>query len=96
MEPFQAIDVRLGRLEKKFQHWGAKLDEIIARAEGRGTDLGEDWHDRIDELKAKRAAVELKFDESKASGSETWVSFKADVESAWNELELALKKLSSR
>ncbi len=94
MEDIETMEAHVGKMEKKFQQWGAKFDEIISRTQDVGMDARGDWHDRIDELKVKRAEAQLKFDELKAAGSEKWVSFRAGLERAWNEFETAVKKLT--
>jgi peptidoglycan hydrolase CwlO-like protein len=83
----------LGKLETQLQQWGAKLDEFVAKADRAGTTARIDNRKRIDELKAKVKVAQAKLDEVKTAGSEKWETLKAGVESAWNDLEIAFKKL---
>jgi peptidoglycan hydrolase CwlO-like protein len=83
----------LGKLETQLQQWGAKLDEFVAKADRAGTAARIDNRKRIDELKAKVRAAQAKLDEVKTAGSEKWETLKAGVETAWNDLEIAFKKL---
>jgi peptidoglycan hydrolase CwlO-like protein len=85
----------VGKLETQLKQWGAKLDEFVAKADRAGTAARIDNRKRIDELKAKVKAAEAKLDEVKTAGSEKWGTLKAGVESAWNDLEIAFKKLSN-
>lgn len=84
-----------GDMERQLRQWGEKLDELMAKAVDAGTDAKFGYHRRVDELKEKHHAVELKLAEVRASGSEKWETLKVDVESAWVELELAFKNLTN-
>jgi peptidoglycan hydrolase CwlO-like protein len=92
MEKTQA-DV--GKLETQLKQWGAKLDELVAKADRAGTTARIDNRKRIDDLKAKVQAAQSKLDEVKTAGREKWETLKTGVESAWAELELAFKKLKN-
>jgi hypothetical protein len=83
----------VGQLETQLKQWGAKLDEFVAKADRAGTAARIDNRKRIDDLKAKVQAAQAKLDEVKTAGSEKWDTLKAGVESAWNDLETAFKKL---
>jgi len=83
-----------GKMEKQLKQWGAKLDDLVVKAEGAGTDVKAGCHKDIDELKVKYHAAHTKFTEFKAAGSENWETFKTDVGSTWNDLEVAFKKLT--
>jgi peptidoglycan hydrolase CwlO-like protein len=85
----------LGKLETQLKQWGVKLDEFVAKADRAGTAARIDNRKRIDELKAKVKVAQAKLDEVKTAGSEKWETLKAGVESAWNDLEIAFKKLSN-
>jgi hypothetical protein len=83
----------VGRMETQLQQWGAKLDEFVAKADEAGAEAKIDYRKGIDDLKAKHRGAQGKLDELKAAGSEKWETLKAGVESAWNELDVAFKKL---
>lgn len=85
----------VGKLETQLKQWGAKLDEFVAKTDKAGTAARIDNRKRIGDLKAKVHAAKAKLDEVKAAGSEKWDTLKTGVESAWNDLELAFKKLKN-
>jgi peptidoglycan hydrolase CwlO-like protein len=85
----------VGKLETQLKQWGARLDELVAKADRAGTAARIDNRKRIDDLKAKVHAAQAKLDEVKTAGSEKWETLKTGVESAWSELELAFKKLKN-
>jgi hypothetical protein len=85
----------VGKLETQLKQWGARLDELVAKADRAGTTARIDNRKRIDDLKAKVHAAQAKLDEVKTAGSEKWETLRTGVESAWSELELAFKKLKN-
>ena len=84
----------VGKMEKQLKRWGAKLDELGAKAEGAGTEVKVEYRKNIDDLKAKYQVAQSKLDELKAAGSEKWETCKTGVEGAWKELEAAFGKLT--
>ncbi len=85
----------VGKLETQLKQWGARLDELVAKADRAGTTARIDNRRRIDDLKAKVHAAQAKLDEVKTADSEKWETLKTGVESAWSDLELAFKKLKN-
>ena len=90
MEP---VESHLGKLETQLRTWGARLDEMVARAEAARTQPSGDYRKRLDEVKAKYKVAEMRFGELKKAGSAKWETFQGGVESAWNDLEMAFRKL---
>jgi uncharacterized coiled-coil DUF342 family protein len=90
-----SVEDNVGKMETQLKKWGAKLDELIAKADEAGAEAKVDYRKRIDDLKAKHHAATIKLDELKAAGSEKWETFKGGIESAWGELETAFKKLTN-
>lgn len=82
----------IGKLENELQQWGKELDKLVLKAEKVGTQAKVDYHARINDLKTKRNAAQLKLNEFKNAGNETWDSFKDGIEKAWTELETAFKE----
>lgn len=84
----------VGKMEKRFKRWGAQIDEFVAKAGAAGTGIKADASKHIDDLKLKHTAARLKLDELKAASGAEWESFKAGLESAGEELEVAFKKVT--
>jgi DNA repair ATPase RecN len=82
-------------MEAQLKHWGAKLDELVAKAGEAGTDAKDDYRKHVEELKEKHQAAQAKLEELKAAGSEKWETLKTGVESAWHELDVAFQKMSN-
>jgi hypothetical protein len=84
----------VGKIESRLKHWGAKLDELVARAGVAGQEVKADYLEHIDDLKVKHRVVRAKLDELKAASGAEWESFKTGLDSAGDELELAFKKVT--
>jgi hypothetical protein len=83
----------IGKREAQLRHWGARLDQIVAKAEKVGIEVNAAKRQRVDEARTKYQAAQTKLNEYKAAGSEKWGAFKTGVENAWSDLESAFKKL---
>ena len=83
----------VGKLEERLGHWGAMLDEFVAKADKGDEKAKVDYHKRIEDCRAKHQAAELKLAELKVAGFEKWDQFKSSIGSAWNEAETAFKDL---
>lgn len=81
------------KLGDQIERWSAKLDELVAKVGAAGQDAKLEARAQLDELKSKLAVARAKLDEAKAAGDDKWDAFKEGVESSWNELESAFKKL---
>lgn len=83
----------IGKREAQLRRWGARLDQIVAKAEKVGVEVNEAKRQSVDEARTKYQAAQSKLDEFKAAGAEKWETFKTGVETAWSDLESAFKKL---
>ena len=83
----------VAKLETRLERWGARLDDLVAKAEEAGAEARSDYRNRIVELKAKYEVARSKVDEARAAGSDRWDAFRARVERAWTELEASFKRL---
>lgn len=80
-------------LESQLTLWGAKLDELIAKAKVSRQEAQIESRKHLDELKRKLDAATTKLQAAKAAGGDKWEAFKHDVEGSWKDLEAAFKKL---
>lgn len=88
-----SVDKTMLKLEGQLDVWGAKLDELLAKAEVAGKETKVDARKHLDEAKAKLEVARAKFAEAKAAGEDKWSTFKTSVESSYKELEGAFHKL---
>jgi Flp pilus assembly protein TadB len=87
------MEGHVGKREAQLKRWGAKLDQLAAKAEKAGADAKFERRRRIDDPKAKLQAAQAKLAELQAAGGEKWKVLKTGVESAWNEIEATFRKL---
>jgi hypothetical protein len=87
------IESNVSKLEAQLKLWGAKLDEVLAKANVAGQQAKIDSRKQLDELKSKLAVAQSKLDEVKAAGNEKWETLKQGVERTWQDLEETFKKL---
>ena len=90
MEPVKS---HVEKLETQLRTWGARLDEMVARVESARTQASDDYRKRLDEVKAKYKVAEMRFGELRKAGSGKWEAFQGGIESAWNDLDMAFRKL---
>ena len=89
-----SIDTTVSKLEDQLKLWGAKLNELVAKAEVAGQETKIDARKHLDDVKARLADARAKLDEAKAAGGDKWEKFKSGVELSWKELETAFHKLT--
>lgn len=82
-----------GRMEAQLKHWGAKLDELVARAEESGADAKAEYRKRLEVLRAKHQNAQSKLAELRAAGGERWENFKTGMESVWKEIEVVVNEV---
>jgi len=79
------------QLEAKLWSWAVKLDELAGKAHQIAGEAGADLLRRVEDLSAKLALAQKRFNEFKAAGRENWERFRGGIEEAWDEFEAALK-----
>ncbi len=83
----------VGKIETRLRQLGAKLDRLVAKADEAGTDAEIEYRRTVDQVKDKRALVQSRLDAYKAANGQKWDSFKGGIETAWHDLENALKAI---
>jgi uncharacterized coiled-coil DUF342 family protein len=83
-------DAYIEKMEAQFREWGAKIDELKAKADKAEAGAKIEYTKQLDSLKAKRDAAGQKLSEVKAAGEDAWESMKSGVEGAWSELKSAV------
>ena len=79
------------KMEAQLKLWSLQINKLAAKIQSPGAQTGFDSLMYIDELKGLHAIAQWKFDEFKAAGSTGRARLKAEMESAWNELDVAFK-----
>ena len=90
----QTFDTSIDKMENQLKNWGTRLDELAAKTEKEIASAQEESRRKIAVLRAQHGAAQAKLGEVKQGGSAKWESFKAGIDVAWTDLELAIKKLA--
>jgi len=83
-------DAYLEKMEGQLREWGAKFDELRAKANKAEAGAKIECMKQLDSLTAKRDAAQTKLGEIRAAGEGAWEILKTGVESAWSELKAAI------
>ena len=88
------MESALEKMEAQLKHWSLRIDRLAAKTEMAGVQKGFDALIYVDELKALYAIVHSKFVEFKSAEETRQVRLKAELKSAWDDLEAAFNKPS--
>jgi nucleotide-binding universal stress UspA family protein len=80
------------KIESQLNEWGARIDELKARAEKSKAELKIKYEKQIEDLRGKQEIVQQKLREFKESGEETWEEFKTGIEKGLEELKGSLDR----
>ncbi len=89
-----AVDRTVTKLQNDLEMWGAKLNELLAKAEVAGQEATVDARKHLEDATDKLAAARGKLEEAKGTGEDKWEEFKIGLERSWRELERAFHKLA--
>jgi archaellum component FlaC len=84
------------KVEGQLKEWGAKIEELRAKAETSRTELKIKYEKQIEDLRAKQEAVQQKLREFKESGEETWEEIKTSLEKGLNDLKDSFDRTVSK
>jgi hypothetical protein len=89
------MNEKIGKMEGQLKNWGAKLDELVAKAEKADNDAKSKMYQQIDQLKDKYHGAQTKLEDVKKGGIEKWEGFKTGVETAWKDVEKAFSGMKN-
>ncbi len=84
-----------GSMEAELMRWSAKLSELGAKSYTAGSEAKFDYRKRVDDMREKYEAAEVKLGELKAAGSAQREIFRGGIETAWSELAAAYRRLAN-
>ena len=91
----QSVEADLGSMEAELMRWSAKLEELRAKTHVAGSEAKFDYRKRVDDMREKYEAAELKLGELRAAGGGKWEIFRGGIETAWSELAAAYRRLAN-
>jgi uncharacterized coiled-coil DUF342 family protein len=85
-----------GKMEAQLSEWGAEIDKLKARADKATADTRQGYYDEIETLRAKRASMQAKLQELKASSDDAWGDLKEGLDRSWNQVRDSFNKAAAR
>ncbi|MBI5409569.1 MAG: coiled coil domain-containing protein [Nitrospirae bacterium] len=92
----ESREAYIGKLEAKLREWSAEIDKLKATAERSEVKIREEYHKRIEDLRARREDIKKRIRKLKEAGEETWEELKSGTEKAWREMKAAIDKAASK
>ena len=89
-----SVEKSVEKMEVQLKAWGAKLDELVAKAEKTSATAKVESRHRIDDLKERYAVAHQKLAALKTAERGKWEHFKTDLEVVWRDLEAAVESLT--
>lgn len=88
-------DAHVPKMEAQLKGWSNRLDELVVGNIAAGAFPRDGYRLRIDELRERHTAVQIKLNEFIAPGGvdKVWASFRAEIAPDWQALEQAFKDL---
>lgn len=83
------------KVEAQLKEWGARIDELKARAEKSKAELKMKYEKQIEDLRAKQNVVQQRLRELRGSGEDAWEGLKAGMEKSLGELKGSLDRAIS-
>jgi outer membrane murein-binding lipoprotein Lpp len=81
------------KIETRLRQLGARLDRLAAKVDAAGTEAKIDYRNQIDRVREKHAAVHDRLRAFRAASGRKWDDFRGGVETAWHDLQDAIKTL---
>jgi hypothetical protein len=92
----KTVGQEVGKIETRLRQLGGKLDRLVAKVEGTGTEAQSDYRKCVEHIKDKHTAVQARLDAYRSAKGEKWDNFKGGVELAWHDLEKAFKAVHQK
>lgn len=86
----------LQKLAAQLQDWDSELDQLKLKAEQAKSGAKAEIEEQITELRAKKDAAMVKFNQLQEASDEAWDDIKAGAEKSWAELKGAFKNAFSK
>jgi len=83
------------KIEAQLKEWGAKIDELKAKAETSKAELKTKYEKQIEDLRTKQDVVHQKLRELRESGEDVWEGLKTGVEKSLDEFKGSLDRTLS-
>ena len=85
-------DAYVQKMKAKIDEWNADIDKLTAKADQAEADAKIRYHQRLEELHAKRQVMEDKIADLQSAGESAWEELKQGVESSWQSWKESFTK----
>ena len=82
-----------GNAEKMFKNFGKKVDSFIIELKDAKENSGEEFQQRLDELKKSKDSLEEKFNDFRENNKDKWEEVQTELERAGQEFKKAVNNL---
>ena len=86
------MEPAMEKMEAQLKRWSLRIDHLAAKTQVAGVHAGFDALIYVDELKALHAIALTKFNAFKAGEDTRRARLKAEMKSAWDDLDAAFKR----
>ena len=85
------MEAAVEKMEAQLKLWGLQIHKLVAKIQKAGARARFEDLMYIDELKALHAIAQSRLDEFRTAGDPERARLRAEMKSAWNELDTAFK-----
>ena len=86
----------IDKAKARLDQWEAEIDKLRAKMDEAGADARIEYRDELDELRKRRAEAKEKLSKLADAGDDAWDDVRHGLETAWDRVETAFKKATSR
>ena len=84
------------KIDVQLKEWGARIDDLKAKAEKSKTEIKTKYEKQIEDLRAKQEVAQRKLGELRESGENIWEGLKTGLEKSLDELKDAFDRTISK
>ena len=88
-------DAYIEKLKAMLDEWNAEIGRLAAKEDKEGPNAGNEYHKKLDELRAKRDDIVTRIDAMHKAGDDAWEDLKFDLENSWEFLRSGLSIFKS-
>ena len=85
------MEAAVEKMEAQLKLWGLQIHKLVAKIQKAGARARFEDLMYVDELKALHAIAQSRLDEFRTAGDPERARLRAEMKSAWNELDTAFK-----
>jgi len=82
------------QMEARILHLSETLDRLVAKAEANGVEMQGEYIDGIESLRESLESARERIETLRTDGNSDWHEVMSRVESAWEELEDAFRRIA--